>query len=173
MFIDESGINTSMTRRYGRAPRGQRAEGSAPFDGGTNRTVIGAIRLSGVVTALELEGSANADVFRAFTDNLLVPELKAGDVVVMDNVQTHKATEVQVAIEAAGARLLFLPPYSPDLNPIEQCWAKIKHYLRSVGARTTESLARALKEAFDIITLADLHGWFNYCGYGKLVRESV
>ncbi len=173
IFIDEAGVNLAMTRRYGRAPRGQRAEGRAPVNYGPNVTIIGAIRLSGVVTALSIEAATDAEIFIAFTEKCLAPELKPGDIVFMDNLGAHKDTKVRAAIEARGAQLVLLPPYSPDLNPIEQCWSKIKGYLRSVGARTKETLYQALVQGFDLVTLKDLFGWFKYCGYHKPVRESV
>lgn len=162
-----------MTRRYGRAPRGQRAEGSAPVNYGPNVTIIGAIRLSGVVTALSIEAATDAEVFQTFTDECLVPEVKPGDIVLMDNLGAHKGHKVREAIEAAGAQLVLLPSYSPDLNPIELCWSKLKGYLRSVGARTKETLYQALVQGFDRITTEDLLGWFKHCGYHKPVCESV
>lgn len=150
-----------------------RAQGEAPANHGANISIIGAIRLEGVVAAMTIEGAVDGDVFLAFTQSLLAPELRPGDVVVMDNVQSHKVKGIREAIEAAGARLIYLPPYSPDLNPIEKCWSKVKHFLRSVGARTTEALYQALAEGLDMVTLADLLGWFKHCGYHKTVPETV
>lgn len=173
VFLDEMGINTGMTRRYARSLRGERAEGSAPVNYGDNTSVIGAIRLSGVVTAFEIDGAVDGDVFRAFTREWLSPELKPDDIVLMDNLGAHKVPGIQQAIEAAGARLIYLPPYSPDLNPIEKCWAKVKHILRSVEARTKETLRQALADALNLVTLQDLIGWFKHCGYETPVCELV
>lgn len=161
------GINIAMTRRYARSERGERAEGSAPVNHGENVSVIGAIRLDGVVTAMEIEGAVDGEVFRAFTVGLLAPELKADDIVIMDNLGAHKVQGIKEAIEAVGARLIYLPPYSPEFNPIEKCWSKVKHLLRSIGARTKEALHQALARALDLVTLQDLIGWFKHCGYGQ------
>lgn len=167
VFLDECSTNTAMERRYGRAPCGARAEGAAPVNYGDNISVIGAIRLEGIVTAMTIAGAVDGDVFKAFTSEFLAPELKPGDVVVMDNLAAHKVAGVREAIEAVGARLIYLPPYSPDLNPIEKCWAKVKHFLRSFAARTKEALYQKLAQSLDLVTLKDLLGWFNHCGYKR------
>jgi transposase len=158
-----------MHRRYARSLRGERAEGDAPVNYGPNISVIGAIRLEGVVTAMTIEGAVDGEVFLAFTERMLAPELRPGDVVIMDNLAAHKVTGIREAIEAVGARLIYQPPYSPDLNPIEKCWAKIKHLLRSIGARTKKALYQALAQSLDLVTLQDLLGWFKFCGYGQAV----
>lgn len=165
VFLDECGINLAMERRYGRSPRGQRAVGRAPVNYGPNVSVIGAVRLDGVVTALAIEGATDSEVFLAFTERVLAPELRPGDVVVMDNLSAHKTTGVRQAIEATGAHLVYQPPYSPDFNPIEQCWSKLKHFLRSTAARTKEALHQALAQGFNLISQQDLLGWFRFCGY--------
>ena len=158
-----------MHRRYARSLRGTRADGSAPVNYGDNISLIGAIRLDGVTTAMTLAGAVDGDAFLAFTEHMLAPELRPGDVVVMDNLGAHKVKGIREAIEAVGAHLAYLPPYSPDLNPIEKCWAKVKHILRSIGARTKEGMHQAMAQALELVTLTDLIGWFKYCGYGQAV----
>ena len=154
-----------MARRFARAPKGQRAVGSCPVNYGPNVSVVGAIRLAGVVTAMIVDGAFDGEAFTAFTTAFLAPALKPGDVVVMDNLASHKLQAVIQAIEAVGARVLFLPPYSPDYNPIEMCWSKVKEYLRSQAARTSKALDDAIARGLELITLSDLVGWFKHCGY--------
>jgi transposase len=156
-----------MHRRYGRSLCGLRADGIAPVNYGDNISLVGAIRLDGVTTAMSLAGAFDGEAFLAFTEQMLAPELRPGDVVVMDNLGAHKVNGIREAIEAVGARLVYLPPYSPDLNPIEKCWSKVKHILRSIGARTKEGLHQAMAQALNLITLKDLIGWFKHCGYGQ------
>ena len=165
IFIDESGTNLAMTRRYARSEKGERARGSAPVNYGQNVTMIGAVDKSSVVAAMTVDGSTDGDVFLTFIEQVLVPELREGDVVIMDNLGAHKTTAVQDAIVRAKAELLFLSPYSPDFSPIEQCWSKIKTYLRAQAARTREKLDECISTAIELITVSDLLGWFNRCGY--------
>lgn len=164
-FIDESGINLALTRLYGRAPRGERAVGSTPINYGQNVTLIGALGSGGLDALLMIEGATDGEVFRAYTERILCPTLAAGDIVIMDNLAAHKVSGIREAIEARGAKLLYLPPYSPDLSPIERCWSKIKAALRAIGARTYRALNRAIKQALDTITEADALAWFAHCGY--------
>lgn len=164
-FIDESGINLALTRLYGRAPRGERAVGSTPINYGQNVTLIGALGSGGLDALLMIEGATDGEVFRAYTERILCPTLAAGDIVIMDNLAAHKVSGIREAIEACGAKLLYLPPYSPDLSPIERCWSKIKTALRTIGARTYRALNRAIKQALDTITEADALAWFAHCGY--------
>jgi transposase len=164
-FIDESGINIAMTRLYGRAPRGARALGSAPQNYGQNVTMLGALSCTGLEAMMTIEGATDADVFRAYVREVLCPTLREGDIVVADNLSAHKAAGVQEAIAATGARLLYLPPYSPDLNPIERCWSKIKTCLRAAKARTREALDAAVTRALATVTEADARAWFAHCGY--------
>ena len=164
-FIDESGINLAMTRLYGRAPRGERALGSVPQNYGQNVTMLGALSYTGLEAVMTVEGATDADVFRAYVQEVLCPTLHEGDLVVADNLSAHKAAGVQEAIAATGARLLYLPPYSPDLNPIEQCWSKIKTFLRAAKARTRAALDEAVTRALATITAADAREWFAHCGY--------
>jgi len=170
IFIDESAVNTAMTRRYGRAPRGERAHDSVPRNYGTHTSVIGAMGLRGLVAALTVEGAVDTDCFNAYLEQVLGPQLRRGDVVVLDNLGAHRASRVEEVAAARGARVLWLPPYSPDLSPIEQCWSKIKAYLRGAKARTEDELNKALARAIGLVTKADIRGWFKHCGY-SLARE--
>lgn len=165
VFVDESGVATDMARRYGRAPRGQRAAGAVPYGRWERLTILGGRSLAGLVACMSVEGAADTPVVVAFTEQVLVPVLRPGQVVVMDNLSPHKAPRVRALIEAAGCRLLFLPPYSPDLNPIEPAWSKLKTLLRGVGARTTDALHAALSSLVDAITTSDAAGYFRHCGY--------
>jgi len=164
-FIDESGVNLALTRLYGRAPRGERAIGSAPINYGQNLTLIGALSSGGLDALLTIEGATDGEVFRAYTQQVLCPTLRAGDIIVMDNLGAHKVSGIREAIEGCGARLLYLPPYSPDLSPIERCWSKIKTALRAMGARTRRKLERAIKRALETITESEALAWFAHCGY--------
>ncbi len=170
IFVDESAVNTAMTRRYGRAPRGERAHDSAPRNYGTHTSVIGAMGLRGLVAALTVEGAVDTECFNAYAEQVLGPRLRRGDVVVLDNLTAHRASRIEEVAEARGAQVLWLPPYSPDYSPIEQCWSKIKAYLRGAKARTREALEEALTAALGLVTKADIRGWFKHCGY-SLARE--
>jgi transposase len=165
LFVDESGSNQAMARSYGRAPRGQRAPGAKPVQRGRHVTMVGALGLVGVVAAMMVEGFVDGAAFLAFVQEVLVPQLHPGQVVVLDNLKAHKVAGVREAIEAVGARLLYLPPYSPDFSPIEECWSKIKAILRTKAARTLERLWQVITEAFAAITSQDAQGWFTHAGY--------
>lgn len=154
-----------MTRLYGRAPRGQRVVGSIPKNWGHNVTMLAALSTTGVDATMTIEGATDTDVFCAYVSDVLSPTLSAGDIVVMDNLSAHKAQRVRELIEARGARLVYLPPYSPDFNPIERCWSKIKTFLRAAKARTGDRLDEAIKQAFETVTEADARAWFKHCGY--------
>lgn len=164
-FIDESGVNLAMTRLYGRAPKGERAIGSVPINYGSNLTIIGALGARGVSALMTVDGATDGDVFRVYVGEVLCPTLRRGDIVVMDNLRAHKVSGIREAIEGRGAKLIYLPPYSPDLSPIERCWSKIKTALRAIGARTREALERAIKKALSTITESDALAWFAHCGY--------
>lgn len=164
-FLDEAGSNIAMTRMYGRARPGERVNEATPLNYGENITMIATISLSGIDAPMTIEGAVDGLVFRTYVEQVLAPALKQGDVVVMDNLGAHKVSGVIEAIEARGAKAIFLPPYSPDLNPIEKCWSKIKTYLRAAKARTRESLEKALKEALLLVSPNDAAGWFASCGY--------
>jgi transposase len=165
VFVDESGVATDMVRRYGRAPGGRRAPGAAPYGRWERLTIFGGLSLAGLVACMSVEGAADTPAVVAFTEHVLVPALRPGQVVVMDNLAPHKAPRVRALIERAGCRLLFLPPYSPDLNPIEPAWAKLKALLRGAGARTVDALDAALSALVDAITATDAAGFFRHCGY--------
>lgn len=165
IFLDESGTQTNMTPRYSRAPRGERAVGSAPRNHEKNTTLVASLSLAGLGEAMTLEGALDGDAFVAYLTVFLVPTLVAGQIVVMDNLSVHKDKRVRPLIEGAGCRLIYLPAYSPDLTPIEQAFSKIKDYLRRVGARTRAALAAAITAAIATVTAEDAEGWFTHCGY--------
>jgi transposase len=169
LFIDEAGSHIGMTRDYARAPRGQRAHDNVPRNRGTVTTMLGALGIEGVVAMMTIEGATDAAVFEAFVAHLLVPQLKPGDIVVWDNVGAHKPPRIRQLVEAAGATVVFLPPYSPDFNPIEECWSKLKGILKSLAARTRQALDGAIAQAMKLITPADAAGWFRHAGYSAHV----
>jgi len=154
-----------MTRRYGRARRGQRVHDAVPKNWGRNVTVLGSLSSQGLEAVMTVEGATNGAVFRAYVSQVLAPTLKPGDVVVMDNLGAHKVDGIRSAIEARGATLMYLPPYSPDYSPIEPCWSKLKTGLRAIKARTRDALDKALAQVIDTVTASDAKGWFNHCGY--------
>ncbi len=159
------GSNLGLTRLYGRAAPGQRVPDHVPGDRGGNVSTIGAMGLEGIRTGLSVPGAIDGETMLFFVEELLVPTLKRGDIVVMDNNSIHKLDEIEDVIAAAGAWILFLPTYSPDLNPIELCWSKIKSRLRSLKPRTLPNLLDALVQAFSSITQLDILHWFQHCGY--------
>lgn len=165
IFLDESGSHIGMTRDYARAPKGKRAHGRAKRNRGNAATMIRAMGIDGLRTLMTIEGPTTADVFEVFVEQMLIPELKRDDVVVLDNVGAHKPDRIADKIRAAGAHVLFLPPYSPDLNPIEQCWSKLKGTLKSFGATTRRSLDDAIAQEMSLITPQDAAAWFQHCGY--------
>ena len=154
-----------MQREYARAPMGERAHGAAPYNWGDNITMIGALCSTSVLAMMTIPGSTDGEVFVAFIEKVLAPKLKAGDVVVMDNLSAHKVKGVREGIEAAGAALRYLPPYSPDMNPIESCWSKLKTRIKSAEARTVDALIDAVEIAINAVTASDARGWFGRCGY--------
>ena len=154
-----------MTRLYARAPRGQRARATKPVNRGRHLTMLGALSLHGLGAAMTIEGFTDGAVFLAFLREVLVPQLRPGQVLIMDNLKAHQVAGVADSCAAAGVRLLSLPPYSPDLSPIEECWSKVKTLLRAKAARTLEALEQAIAEALAAITSQDAHGWFAHAGY--------
>ncbi|MFH7031039.1 MAG: IS630 family transposase [Heteroscytonema crispum UTEX LB 1556] len=164
IFVDEAGLNLSMSRLFARAVDGERAVGSMPGSKGGNVSLVGALNLDGLIAAMTVPGSINTEVFLTYVTQVLAPQLWKGAIVVMDNLKVHHAERVRVAIESVGAKVKFLPPYSPDLSPIELCWSKLKQFLRSCEARTLESLDQAMALAVNYITEDDAFGWFNHCG---------
>lgn len=165
IFIDETWAKTNMTRLRGRSPRGERLVAKVPHGHWKTTTLIAALGLRGIRCSTVVDGAVNADIFEAFVEQVLAPELSAGDVVVMDNLSSHKRARTRELIEAKGARLRFLPPYSPDLNPIELVFAKIKQSLRSLACRTRDQLWRAMQSVIDQVTPIDAVNCFRHCGY--------
>ena len=164
-FLDEAGSTISMTRLYGRAARGERIYEPTPQNYGENITMLACLSADGISAPMTVEGAVDGLVFLEYVKQVLAPTLLTGDVVIMDNLGAHKVKGVAEAIAARGARVIYLPPYSPDLNPIEKCWSKIKTYLRAAKARTRPALEEALKQALLLVTESDARGWFASCGY--------
>jgi transposase len=165
VFVDESGAKTNMTRLRGRAREGARVMDSVPHGHWYTTTMISSIRLDGTSACMAVDGATDKDVFREYVRRVLVPTLRPGDIVVLDNLSAHKDSEALELIESAQAALRFLPPYSPDLNPIEKMWSKVKAFLRSAKARTQEELCEAIGAGLRTVTLQDAKGWFQSCGY--------
>ncbi len=164
-FVDEAGVNLTYSRRYGRAVGGRRVRQGVPLHGGPNVTVVGALSVHGLEAVMTLDGALNQDSFAAYLDQVLGPALRPGDVVVLDNLRVHKVAGMRERIEACGARVLFLPPYSPDLSPIENGWSKFKTGLRTAQARTRQALDEAICTAMKWISNDDAQNWFAHCGY--------
>jgi transposase len=167
VFLDESGASTAMDRTHGRASSGVRVDGPVPHGHWKVLTLTAAVRLGGVPESacLAFDGATDTAAFAIDVERGLAPALRPGDIVVMDNLNAHKDPEVIATIELAGASVWHLPPYSPDFNPIEQMWSKVKSILRSLKARTAEALLDAIGVALRAVTAADAHGWFAHCGY--------
>ena len=165
IFIDETGVNLTVVRSHARAFGGKRAYGERPYYHSENITLFGAIGLSGWVGAMTLNGGTNGDTFRFFLENILVPNLWEGACVVMDNLPAHKVKGIRELIEQKGAKLVYLSPYSPDFNPIENCWSKIKEFLRCVAARSRDALEEAISTALDTIVSNDIRNYFTHCCY--------
>jgi len=166
VFIDESGAKTNMTRLYGRAKNGARAVDSAPGGHWNTTTMISSVRLDGSTAPMVINGATNKEIFMVYVEKFLLPYLNKGDVVILDNLSAHKCKEIRELIESAGVELWFLPPYSPDLNPIEKMWSKVKSILRKLKARTEAELITAIAQALEHVTPQDVKGWFKSCGYG-------
>ena len=154
-----------MTRLYGRAPAGERVSGSVPQNYGQSVTMLGALSAQGLHAVMTGDGATDADVFRTYVKQVLGPTLTRGDIVGMDNLQAHKAVGAHQAMARRGARLLYLPPYSPDLSPIDPCWSKLKTALRKAKARTRAALDAAIAAAMVTVSHTDAGGWFKHCGY--------
>jgi len=165
VFIDETWASTNMTRRYGRSPSGTRLVMPVPHGHWKTTTFVAGLRATGLVAPTVADGAITGDLFEAYVRQQLVPALRPGDVVVMDNLACHKRAGARAAIEAAGCRLLYLPPYSPDLNPIEQAFAKLKALLRKAGERTVEGLWRLLGRLLDEFTPEECRNFLSHCGY--------
>jgi transposase len=165
VFIDETWASTNMARTHGRAPRGQRLRAAIPYGHWKTTTFVAGLRTSGMIAPLVLDGPINGELFQAYVDQVLVPELRCGDIVVMDNLGSHKGAGVREAIEAVGASLRFLPPYSPDFNPIENAFAKLKAMLRKAGERSVEGLWSAIGRISDTFTPNECANYFAAAGY--------
>lgn len=167
IFIDETWIKTNMTRLRGRTQRGRRLVEKVPHGHWKTTTVIAALDQKGMRCSMTLDGPVNRDAFEAFVQQVLCPSIKTGDIVVMDNLSSHKGNRVAELIQSAGATLLYLPPYSPDLSPIEPAFSKFKQLVRSAGHRVMDVLWNDLQRMLDQITAGDANGFFNHCGYGR------
>ena len=165
VYVDETGTTLGMTRLRGRSPPGQRVIDVAPQNHWQMTTLVGALRRDGPTAALAFDGATDGPAFESFVRQTLCPTLRHGDLVVMDRLAAHRSPAVRELIEAAGARLLYLPPYSPDLSPIEEMWSKVKQHLRSAAARTPDELIAAMGDALSAVTASDAHGYFGHVGH--------
>ncbi len=170
VFVDEMGSNTSLSSIYAYSAKGQRAYGSVPRNRGKNTTLLSSMSMEGMGPSLAVEGATTAAVFEAYIERVLGPTLRPGHLVVMDNLSAHKGKRVKELIEGKGCQLLYLPSYSPDLNPIEEAFSKIKGILRKIGARGREALVEALGVALNAVTDQDALGFFEHCGYCRTVQ---
>jgi transposase len=170
VFLDETWASTAMTRRYGRGPKGERVVGAVPHGHWKTTTFVAALRCDRLTAPMVIDGALTGDLFVAYIRQVLVPELRRGDVVLMDNLQCHKRAEAVRAIEAAGCRVLYLPPYSPDLNPIELAFAKLKALLRGAGERTIEGLWDFLGRSLDAFGPEECRAYLRHCGYAATGR---
>jgi transposase len=165
IVIDESGANLGMVTDYSRAIGGDRAKAPKPFDKGEQFSIIGAISMTGIVAMMYVELSVNADIFLGYIEQLLLPKIKPGQYVIMDNASIHKSDEITAMIKNVGAKVVFLPPYSPDLSPIEKMWSKVKEILKRLMPRTKADFHDALGKALDSVNEEDCEEWFDACGY--------
>ncbi len=173
VFVDEMGANVSLSALYAWSRRGERAIGSAPRNWGKNVTLLASITSGGVGPCLAVEGPTTRGVFEAYLEQVLAPSLRPGQVIVLDNLSAHKGGRVREIVEEAGCELVYLPPYSPDLNPIEQAFSKVKGVLRRIEARTREALIGAIGRALDAVTPRDVRGFFGHCGYRTTVDQPL
>jgi transposase len=173
VFVDECGAQTNLTPRYARAPRGQRAYGQAPRNHHKNTTLVAALTHRGIGPTMAVEGAINGSAFVAYLEQQLIPNLRAGQTVVLDNLRVHHNPQVRRLIEAAWCRVAYLPSYSPDLNPIEQAFSKVKTAVRRAEARTHDALVDAYDAALSVVTQADAHGWITHSGYRLQSRQPL
>lgn len=164
-FIDETGINIALTRRYGRAPRGERLTEAVPKNYREQRSIISSMSLEGVAALFIIEGAVDATAFDVYVERVLRPTIKVGDIFVLDNLTAHHASRIEEVATECKAQVLWLAPYSPDFSPIELLWSKIKSGLRKAKARTIEELSQALNKGLELITTKDCRSWFKHCGY--------
>ena len=165
VFVDEMGVHTSLAPLYGYSRKGERVGLSVPRNRGTNTTLLAAMTLDGIGETMAVEGSTNREVFETYVEKALAPTLKAGQVVILDNLSAHKPARVRELIESRGCELIYLPAYSPDFNPIEEAFSKIKSIVRRAGARTKDALIDVLSEALSAISVQDARGYFEHAGY--------
>jgi transposase len=165
VFLDESGVNTGFTRLYGRAPIGERLYDYVPDNRWKSMSVVSSLRLDGTTEAMVFDGALNGELFEAYVRDMLAPTLRMGDIVVMDNLSSHKRAGIEEIIKEKGARIEYLPAYSPDFNPVENMWSKMKSQLRKLKERSKEALFKAIGEVLKAVTAQDAQGWFTHCGY--------
>jgi transposase len=171
VFVDEMGTNTSLSPLYGWSKKGERAYCSVPRNRGPNTTLLSSMSISGIGPSLAVEGATNREVFETYVERVLAPRLRPGQVVVMDNLSAHKGDKVKELIEEQGCELIYLPPYSPDFNPIEEAFSKIKALVRNSEARGREALVDAIGKGISMVTAEDARGFFAHCGYTTLVQS--
>jgi len=172
VFIDETWAKTNMARTHGYAPKGERLTDAAPHGHWHTTTFVGAITTRGFIAPMVVEGAVNGAIFLAYVEQVLVPELRRGDVVVLDNLSSHTSAGVRTAVEGAGCRLMFLPPYSPDLNPIENAFSKLKRLLRQAAERTVDGLWAAIGRLLDQFSRRECRNYFRHCGYTRTATRS-
>jgi transposase len=170
VFVDEMGTNTSLSPIYGWSKRGQRAYGSVPRNRGKNTTLLSSMTTEGMGPSLAVEGATTARVFETYVERVLAPSLSRGQVVLMDNLSAHKGERIKELIEGRGCELMYLPSYSPDLNPIEEAFSKIKNLIRKAQARSHEALLAAIGAAISALSAQDARGFFEHCGYRSMVQ---
>lgn len=171
VFVDEMGANVSLSPLYAYSRRGERAFGSAPRNWGKNVTLLASLTATGLGPCLAVEGPTTREVFEVYLERVLAPSLKPGQIVVVDNLSAHKGGRVREILEKVGCELVYLPPYSPDFNPIEQAFSKVKRLLRKAQARTREALIEAMGLALDAVTVGDARGFFGHCGYRSTAQS--
>jgi transposase len=170
VFVDEMGTNISLSPKYGWSKKGHRAPGSVPRNRGKNTTLLASMSLEGMGPSLAVEGATSAKVFETYVELVLAPNLRRGQVVVMDNLSAHKGARVRELIEGRGCELMYLPPYSPDSNPIEEAFSKLKCLIRKAEARSREALLEAIGMAISALSAQDARGFFEHCGYRDMVQ---
>jgi transposase len=169
-FLDEAGATTILTRLYARSIGGERTSEAVPRNYGASTSMISTVGCSGVEATMLIEGSVDTLVFNAYCEQVLRPSLRAGDVIVLDNLGAHRASRIEEIADGCGARVIWLPPYSPDFSPIELMWSKVKAYLKKVKARTQTELERAIAAALSTVTISDCLNWFRHCGYQVILN---
>lgn len=167
VFFDEIGVNTKMVRLHGRCPQSQRLIDFAPAGHYSSSTLMSGMRLDGIVAPMLIDGPVNGETFAGYIEQCMAPALEPGDILIIDNLPAHKSARVTAAVEGAGCMLVYLPSYSPDLNPIENMWSKVKASVRAAAARTFDTVVDAVDAALRSVTPSDFEGYFSHCGYGE------